>query len=152
MDVGGATQWSMDQVVSQREILDSIGATLRARRRRCARPTAGAGRAVPVAGRHARSGSSPRRRRRSAAPATAPRSPRTGPGFSVSTASAVSISGSRSELGATDEEIADRIGETWRARTDRGAEERAGVADRGVLYQIESLRADPRREMHTRGG
>ena len=23
---------------------------------------------------------------------------------------------------------------------------------RGVLYQLESLRADPRREMHTRGG
>ena len=26
------------------------------------------------------------------------------------------------------------------------------LADRGVLYQIDSLRADPRREMHTRGG
>ena len=54
--------------------------------------------------------------------------------------------------GASDEEIADRIGETWTSRTDRGAEERAALADRGVLYQIESLRADPRREMHTRGG
>jgi hypothetical protein len=37
-------------------------------------------------------------------------------------------------------------------RADRGAEERAAVTDRGVLHQIASLRADPRREMHTRGG
>ena len=34
----------------------------------------------------------------------------------------------------------------------RGAEERLGVADRGALYRIDSLRADPHREMHTRGG
>ena len=54
--------------------------------------------------------------------------------------------------GRTDEEIAARIAETWATRTDRGAEERAALADRGVLHQIESLRADPRREMHTRGG
>ncbi len=54
--------------------------------------------------------------------------------------------------GASDEEIAGRVRETWRSRTDRGAEERAGLADRGVLHQIDSLRADPRREMHTRGG
>jgi len=54
--------------------------------------------------------------------------------------------------GATDEEIADVISRTWRARTDRGAEQRATVADRGALYQIEGLRANPHREMHTRGG
>jgi hypothetical protein len=41
---------------------------------------------------------------------------------------------------------------TWQSRTDRGAEERLAVADRGALYQIDALRADPRREMHTRGG
>jgi cyclic pyranopterin phosphate synthase len=53
---------------------------------------------------------------------------------------------------ASDEVIAARIAETWRSRTDRGAEERAALADRGVLYRIESLRAEPHREMHTRGG
>jgi hypothetical protein len=26
------------------------------------------------------------------------------------------------------------------------------VAERGALYRIDSLRADPHREMHTRGG
>ena len=54
--------------------------------------------------------------------------------------------------GRTDQEIAAEIADTWRARTDRGAEERAAVPSRGILYQLESLRADPRREMHTRGG
>jgi hypothetical protein len=29
---------------------------------------------------------------------------------------------------------------------------RAAASDRGALYQLESLRADPHREMHTRGG
>jgi cyclic pyranopterin phosphate synthase len=54
--------------------------------------------------------------------------------------------------GATDEQIADRIAEIWTRRIDRGAEERRDLADRGVLHRIESLRADPHREMHTRGG
>lgn len=54
--------------------------------------------------------------------------------------------------GGSDEAIETRIADTWRSRTDRGAEERAALADRGVLHQIESLRAEPRREMHTRGG
>jgi cyclic pyranopterin phosphate synthase len=55
-------------------------------------------------------------------------------------------------LGVPDAEIADRIRATWSSRDDRGAEARAALPDRGVLHQIESLRADPRREMHTRGG
>src|SRR4029450_6700281 len=53
-------------------------------------------------------------------------------------------------LGYTAEEIAARIAETWSARTERGAELRATAPGRGVLHQLESLRADPRREMHTR--
>jgi cyclic pyranopterin phosphate synthase len=54
--------------------------------------------------------------------------------------------------GASDDDILARIRATWAARTDRGAEDRADLSHRGVLHQIESLRADPRREMHTRGG
>ena len=54
--------------------------------------------------------------------------------------------------GASDQEIAAVIVTAWRARTDRGAELRAELSDRGVLYQIQSLRSDPRKEMHTRGG
>src|SRR5712691_801014 len=54
--------------------------------------------------------------------------------------------------GASDTALADLIAATWRGRSDRGAEERLGVAHRAPLYQLEGLRADPHREMHTRGG
>ncbi len=55
-------------------------------------------------------------------------------------------------LGRSDAEIADLLRQAWRRRSDRGAEQRLGTPDRGALYQIAGLRADPRREMHTRGG
>jgi GTP 3',8-cyclase len=55
-------------------------------------------------------------------------------------------------LGASDTEITALITDAWQARTDRGAEERAAAPERGVLYQLAALRADPHREMHTRGG
>src|SRR2546427_7534545 len=58
----------------------------------------------------------------------------------------------RLRRGATDRELAGIIRDTWQGRTDRGAEERLGVADRAALYRIDALRADPHREMHTRGG
>lgn len=55
-------------------------------------------------------------------------------------------------LGRSDEEIAEMLSAAWKRRDDRGAEQRLAVPERGVLYQIAGLRADPRREMHTRGG
>jgi cyclic pyranopterin phosphate synthase len=55
-------------------------------------------------------------------------------------------------LGASDREIAELVASTWRRREDRGAEQRLGLPGRGALYQVEGLRQDPRREMHTRGG
>ena len=56
-------------------------------------------------------------------------------------------------LGASDEQIADADRRDLASRGRTAAPRtRAALADRGVLYQIESLRADPRREMHTRGG
>ncbi len=54
--------------------------------------------------------------------------------------------------GADDAEIAGLIEDAWRRRNDRGAERRAEMGNRGALYQIEGLRSDPHREMHTRGG
>ncbi|HZN98368.1 MAG TPA: hypothetical protein VFB61_11600, partial [Gemmatimonadales bacterium] len=54
--------------------------------------------------------------------------------------------------GRSDAEIAAIVEEAWRARQDRGAELRAESVHRGALYRLESLRADPHREMHTRGG
>jgi GTP 3',8-cyclase len=54
--------------------------------------------------------------------------------------------------GATDAELVDLISQVWSARTDRGAEERAAAAQRAPLYQIDRLRREPHKEMHTRGG
>jgi cyclic pyranopterin phosphate synthase len=54
--------------------------------------------------------------------------------------------------GASRSEIAAAISQAWRRRADRGAEERLALPERGVLFQIEDLRRDPHREMHTRGG
>src|SRR6202162_2039671 len=54
--------------------------------------------------------------------------------------------------GASAEELAARIASIWQARSDRGAELRAATGHRGVLVGIEQLRLDPHLEMHTRGG
>ena len=54
--------------------------------------------------------------------------------------------------GLSDSAIATLIAGAWRGRLDRGAELRAESPDRGALYQLDSLQADPHREMHTRGG
>jgi cyclic pyranopterin phosphate synthase len=150
MDVGGATRWSMGDVVSQGEILEAVGERY--------------GAVTPMR----KDGWAPAERFRLAdgttfgviASTTAPfcrtcdRARLTADGTFL-----LCLYGERGldlrELlrnGASDFEIVSRIEETWAARADRGAEERAAVPDRGVLHQIDSLRADPRREMHTRGG
>jgi cyclic pyranopterin phosphate synthase len=54
--------------------------------------------------------------------------------------------------GASDDELAVLITTAWERRTDRGAEARLAVGDRGVLVPLQGLRADPRKEMHVRGG
>ncbi len=117
-----------------------------------ARRAVGAGRAIRAAGRNA-----VRRHRldhRAVLPHLRPRPPhrrRNLPALSLRRARPGSARAC-SAAGRRDEEISDSIAAVWRARADRGAEERAGLAERGILHRIESLRADPRREMHTRGG
>jgi cyclic pyranopterin phosphate synthase len=54
--------------------------------------------------------------------------------------------------GASDAELAAQVTGAWRARIDRGAEERLTVVGRGALAAPAELRADPHREMHVRGG
>jgi cyclic pyranopterin phosphate synthase len=54
--------------------------------------------------------------------------------------------------GQPPEELAACIRQRWARRADRGAEERAADPHRGALYQVEDLKKDPHREMHTRGG
>jgi len=150
MDVGGATQWDMARVVSQREILDAV-----------------ARRHGPVSALREDDWAPAERFRLDdgttfgvIASTTVPfcrtcdRARLTADGTFL-----LCLYGERGldlrellRTGVSDDGIAARIGQTWTDRTDRGAEERAALADRGVLHQIDSLRADPRREMHTRGG
>ena len=54
--------------------------------------------------------------------------------------------------GASRQEIARAIGQMWQNRSDRGAEERLALGSRSALFRVEDLRQDPHREMHTRGG
>jgi cyclic pyranopterin phosphate synthase len=151
MDVGGATGWSAEQVVSQREMLERL-----------------AQRYGPIATVEGDDPSAPAERFRLPDGTTF--------GIIASTTAPFCRSCDRSRLtadgtwflclyaergvdlreplraGASDEEIRAVITQAWTARTDRGAEERLSVAQRGALYKIDALRADPRREMHTRGG
>jgi cyclic pyranopterin phosphate synthase len=151
MDVGGATGWEMDKVVSRAELLERItleygpvealaepGSRAPAERFRLADGTTFgiiASTTAPFCGACDRS-----------------RVTADGTWFlCLYAAEGVDL---RALLrgGSTDDEIAARIRSIWETRTDRGAELRAGLPGRGALYAIEGLRADPRREMHTRGG
>ena len=150
MDVGGATRWSMEQVVGRREML--------------ARLEARYGPIEPVA-------------ETSSAPADRYRLPDgTVFGIIASTTAPFCSSCDRSRLtadgvwylclyaqrgidlrgpfrrGARPEELAALIADAWGRRTDRGAEQRLAVRERSPLVQIAHLRADPHLEMHTRGG
>lgn len=58
----------------------------------------------------------------------------------------------RLRSGASDEEIRGVLAASWRERDDRGAELRLEAAERGALVERDSLRKDPHLEMHTRGG
>ncbi len=150
MDVGGATGWSMEQVVSRQEILARLeqrygsiepeGQTDSAPAERFLLPD---GTRVGVIA----STTAPFCR-------TCDRSRLTADGTWLLCLYGETGLDLREALrtGSTDEQIAALVAETWNARTDRGAEARAEAPSRGILYQLESLRADPRREMHTRGG
>ncbi len=50
------------------------------------------------------------------------------------------------------EDIRDLVQSTWMARTDRGAEVRMATAGRQAFVPVETLQKQPHLEMHTRGG
>jgi cyclic pyranopterin phosphate synthase len=54
--------------------------------------------------------------------------------------------------GATEAELKTLLTARWKARDDRGAEERLSVRNRSPLIPLSSLKKDPHLEMHTRGG
>lgn len=53
---------------------------------------------------------------------------------------------------ASDEDLRALLESSWGARADRGAEERIGLTQRAPLVLAGELRQDPHLEMHTRGG
>ncbi len=54
--------------------------------------------------------------------------------------------------GATEEELREIIAAGWQGRDDRGAEDRLALGDRRAFVPIKALKQDPHLEMHTRGG
>ena len=150
MDVGGATRWSMDKVVSRAEMLETL-------ERRY-------GRIEPVV----EESTAPADRYKLADGAVF--------GIISSTTEPFCASCDRSRLtadgvfylclyaqqgvdlrgplrrGATRDELQALIAGAWGRRADRGAEERLRQRDRAPLVQIGRLREDPHLEMHTRGG
>jgi cyclic pyranopterin phosphate synthase len=54
--------------------------------------------------------------------------------------------------GATNAELLTLLESTWRGRRDRGAEARLATHDRSAMIPLSSLKRDPHLEMHTRGG
>ncbi len=150
MDVGGATQWTMDQVVSRDELLGRLEEHYGSIRPATTDPTAPAERYQLVDGTTFGIIAS------TTQPfcATCDRSRLTADGTWYTCLYAAGGVDLRELVrgGASDADLVEQIAGVWRRRTDRGAEERLGLADRTTLYPVESLRADPRREMHTRGG
>jgi GTP 3',8-cyclase len=150
MDVGGATHWSMDRVVSKRQML----AILEERY----------GPITPVG--EVSSAPAVRFRLQDGlvfgiiASTTAPfcrdcdRSRLTADGLwflCLYAASGIDLRGLL-RGGASADEIAVRIGTIWQERIDRGAERRLVEGTRAPLIALDSLRRDPHLEMHTRGG
>jgi cyclic pyranopterin phosphate synthase len=151
MDVGGATGWSAEQVVSQREMLDVLE-----RRYGPIEPVPGDDPSAPAERFRLPDGTTFGIIASTTAPfcRSCDRSRLTADGTWFLCLYAERGIDLREPLrsGASDEELRGVITGAWTARTDRGAEERLSVAQRGALYKIDALRADPRREMHTRGG
>ncbi|MFN8606309.1 MAG: GTP 3',8-cyclase MoaA [Vulcanimicrobiota bacterium] len=150
MDVGGATRWQPEQVVSQSEILDHLRASY--------------GSVEPLPGR----GSAPAERFLLGngqvvgvvASVTRPfcadcdRLRLTADGQLLLCLYAKTGLDIRELLrsGADDARIGAVLTEFWRQRQDQGAVERTRVRSRAGYVSLEELRANPRLEMHTRGG
>lgn len=150
MDVGGATLWNRERVVARDEIIERLAAHYGTVKEIGARGRAPAERfELPTGERFGIISST-----------TQPfcqdcdRSRLTADGFWYLCLYARDGIDLREQVrsGASREQLAQTIAGVWGDRDDRGAEARAGIVERGALYQIEELRQDPRREMHTRGG
>jgi cyclic pyranopterin phosphate synthase len=151
MDVGGATRWSMDEVVSQAEILERLrahyGTVNSSARQLISSPSQDF--ALPDGTKFGIIASTTQPFCRDC-----DRGRLTADGTFFLCLYAREGLDLREPLrsGASDAELSALISSAWRARDDRGAEKRLEVGERGALVSLEGLRADPHKEMHTRGG
>lgn len=150
MDVGGATKWTMADVVSRHEMLDRIAAHY--------------GPIEPVV----EVTSAPADRFRLPdgtifgiiASTTAPfcqacdRSRLTADGLWYLCLYAPDGTDLRAPLraGASNEDLLAILATRWKGRDDRGAEQRLAARDGSPFIPVSSLKRDPHLEMHTRGG
>jgi len=150
MDVGGATRWSPERVVSRQELLNRLGREY------------GAIAAIID------QSSAPAERFRLSdgtvfgiiSSTTAPfcqscdRSRLTADGVWYKCLYATTGTDLRTPLrgGMSPAELRALIEQGWKTRDDRGAEERLAVRDRTTLVPASTLKKDPHLEMHTRGG
>lgn len=150
MDVGGATRWSMAQVVPAKELLQRLSARF--------------GVIEPIAER----GSAPAERFRlpdgrtfgNIASTTQPfcstcdraRLTADGHWFTCLYSTAGTDLKAALRSGASSADLESMIRSAWERRSDRGAEERLKVRERGPLVSAAELRREPHLEMHTRGG
>jgi len=151
MDVGGATRWSAGDVVTRGEILARLG-----RRYGAPEPLPDPDCAAPAERFRLPDGLTVGIVASTTLPfcATCDRIRLTADGTVFLCLYAAAGIDLRAPLrsGASDAELAELVAAAWRDRRDRGAEERVELTQREPLYSVAGLRADPRREMHTRGG
>jgi cyclic pyranopterin phosphate synthase len=149
MDVGGATHWSIDAVLSQREILARLEAEFGPIEVLPGRDSA------PAERFRLRDGTTFGIIASTTQPfcAACDRSRLTADGLWLLCLYARGGLDLRQPLrqGATPEELVHLIRTVWNMRADRGAEERAGSPAREVLIPVAALKRDKHLEMHTRG-
>ena len=150
MDVGGATGWTAEQIVSRVEMLERLTVRYGAVEALPATSWAPADRFRLPDGQVVGLISS------TTAPfcATCDRSRLTADGLWYLCLYATGGTDLRRLVrgGATDEAIADAIRLVWEGRTDRGAEDRLAARNRSAFVPVSWLKRDPHLEMHTRGG
>jgi cyclic pyranopterin phosphate synthase len=152
MDVGGASHWSLDRVVSGRQMLDVLARHY--------------GKIVPI---HEAGSSAPAERftledgttfgiiSSTTSPfcSTCDRSRLTADGMWYLCLYATGGIDLRAPLrqGASIDDLQARIAGGWGARADRGAEARLALGERRAFVPVQDLlKRDPHLEMHTRGG
>jgi cyclic pyranopterin phosphate synthase len=151
MDVGGATRWRRENVVSRAEILERL-----ARRYGGIEPLADDDPSAPADRYRLEDGCVFGIISSTTQPfcATCDRSRLTADGMWYTCLYALHGRDLRGPLrkGASREELRDGIASAWSGRRDRGAEDRLALHARGALAPVPDLRRDPHLEMHTRGG